>query len=52
MRRVVVRIDPATLARVDALVPRFEDSSRASLIRAFCVVGLELAEAAKPEGAA
>jgi hypothetical protein len=53
-RRVVARIDVATVERIDALLPAFDGSSRASLIRAFCVVGLDLAEehvkASKPEG--
>ena len=48
MRRIVVRLDPTTLARVDALVPRWPDASRASLIRAFTLYGLAAAEQQAP----
>ena len=43
-RRVVIRIEVATIARIDALLLRFPDSSRASLIRAFCLLGVGVAE--------
>jgi hypothetical protein len=46
MRRIVVRIPAATIARLDALLPGFEDASRASLIRAFVAFGLATAEQA------
>jgi hypothetical protein len=43
-RRVVVRIEFTTIARIDALRPAFDQASRASLIRAFCLAGLAMAE--------
>jgi hypothetical protein len=44
LRRVVARLDSATLARLDALVPLFPDASRAGLIRVFVSLGVALAE--------
>jgi hypothetical protein len=43
-RRVVVRMDGAEVARVDALLGDFPGSSRASLVRAFIDHGLGMAE--------
>jgi hypothetical protein len=43
LRRVVVRLDPADVARVDALRPRFK-VPRAALMRAFCLLGLSAVE--------
>jgi hypothetical protein len=43
MRRVVVRFDPAEIERLDALRARLPRSSRASIIRAFCLLGAGLA---------
>lgn len=56
LMRVVVRFAPDDVARVDALRSTFK-ASRAALLRAFCVVGLTLAEEqtaapAAPEGGA
>lgn len=43
LRRVVMRLDPGDLARVDALRPLFK-VPRAALLRAFTMAGLALAE--------
>jgi hypothetical protein len=45
MRRIVVRFDPATIARLDALLPHWPDASRAALVRAFTLFGLAAVEA-------
>jgi hypothetical protein len=45
MRRIVLRMDADVVARIDAMLPRFPDASRASLVRAFCLFGLAAAEA-------
>ena len=44
MRRVVLRLDAETLARVDTLRKRWPEASRAALLRAFCLFGLHAAE--------
>jgi len=45
MRRIVVRFDPAELARLDALRARLPRSSRASLVRMMCLLGVGLTQA-------
>jgi hypothetical protein len=52
MRRIVVRMDAAEVGRLDAQLPRFPESTRASLVRAFCFAGLAVAEEALPEAPA
>ncbi len=46
MRRVVVRMDRADVARIDALRARFPKTSRAALVRALCLMGLAATEQA------
>jgi hypothetical protein len=42
LKRVVVRLPTETIEKIDALLPRLRGASRASLIRAYCILGLDL----------
>jgi hypothetical protein len=44
LRRIVMRIDPATLARVDAVRRRWPKATRTAVLRAFCLLALTFAE--------
>jgi hypothetical protein len=44
MRRVVLRFDRGELERIDALRARLPKSSRAAIVRAFCLLGAALME--------
>lgn len=44
LRRVILRLDPETIARLNALTEHFPDASRAAVIRALLLACLPLAE--------
>jgi hypothetical protein len=47
MRRIVVRIDAKTVAKIDSLRSRWPKATRAALVRAFCLFGLVAADDAE-----
>ena len=51
VRRVVVRLAPATIARVDALRPRWPGAKRSAVLRALILRGLDVEEAYQPASA-
>ena len=48
VKRVVVRLAPATIARVDALRPRWPGAKRSAVLRAMILRGLDVEEACGP----
>ncbi len=44
MVRIVVRLDRGTVTKLDDLARHFPDASRASLVRAFVALGVQLAD--------